>query len=62
MTGASKENQPARSSDSAEKESASELIRCVECGQQVERRLSKDGEFCFHCAVHAACACADPTS
>lgn len=35
------------------------VIRCVQCGLEVLKRLAKDGEYCFECAVHTTCACED---
>ncbi len=47
-------------STESDAQSAQTMIRCVQCGLEVEKRLAKDGEYCFECAVHTTCACADP--
>jgi len=52
---------PASNHPTGEPDTPASTARCVECRQEVEIRFMKDGEYCFECAVHAACACADPT-
>jgi hypothetical protein len=34
---------------------------CVACGEPISELVATRPEYCFVCAVHAVCACADET-